>query len=63
MNLRDRYPPVVKLVIHLEGQQSVLFQNAKLTPQELKDIAERNKTSMLTNNQLNRTDAKQVKLV
>jgi hypothetical protein len=32
MNLRDRYPPVMKLAIHLEGQQSVLFLNAKLTP-------------------------------
>ena len=32
MKLRDRYPPVMKLAIHLEGQQSVLFQNAKLTP-------------------------------
>ena len=48
MNLRERYPPVMKLAIHLEGQQSVLFQDAKLTTEQLKDIAERNKTSMLT---------------
>ena len=46
--LRFRYPPVEILAIHLEEQQNVFLKDSTLTKEEMKEIANNNKTSQLT---------------